>query len=109
MLEAGRLLAGAEVEDFDHTVEAGPGSQGLVVGGKGKGADVVVARGENMSLLQSSLLLLLDHVPQRQFVWKSILSPLPTAASQLVFPTKSGHEVKDYSDCSYSTGDTYPK
>jgi len=26
----------------------------------------------------------------------------------LEFPTKNGHEVKGYSDCSYSTGDTYP-
>ena len=23
------------------------------------------------------------------------------------FPTKSGHEVKGYSDCSYSAGETY--
>jgi hypothetical protein len=26
----------------------------------------------------------------------------------LEFPTKSGHEVKGYTDCSYSAGETYP-
>jgi hypothetical protein len=27
---------------------------------------------------------------------------------QVEFPTRSGHEVKVYSDCSYSAGETYP-
>ena len=29
-------------------------------------------------------------------------------AKAMEFPTKSGYEVKDYSDCSYSAGETYP-
>jgi hypothetical protein len=28
--------------------------------------------------------------------------------NEVEFPTKSGHEVKGYSDCSYSAGETYP-
>ena len=31
-----------------------------------------------------------------------------SAAEGVEFPTKSGHGVNDYSDCSYSAGETYP-
>jgi hypothetical protein len=38
------------------------------------------------------------------------MSNTATAAGDtyVEFPTKSGHGVNGYSDCSYSAGDTYP-
>jgi hypothetical protein len=33
---------------------------------------------------------------------------LKNILKELEFPTKSGHGVNGYSDCSYSAGDTYP-